>query len=116
MDLAKNAIKNMHRAYRDDSLISLRVYGHKGTGSDSDKILSCSSTEVMYEANSYQNENFSYALTQFKPSGWTPLATTIKSAYDDLKIKSADNSENILFIVSDGIKPVMEIRLKKRKD
>ena len=34
---------------------------------------------------------------------WTPLAATIKSAYDDLKVKSADNSENILFIVSDGI-------------
>ena len=115
MDLAKNAIKKYASGLPQDSVISLRVYGHKGTGSDSDKILSCSSTEVMYEANSYQNENFSNALTQFKPSGWTPLAATIKSAYDDLKIKSADNSENILFIVSDGIQtcdgnPVEEAR------
>ena len=58
----------------------------------------------MYEANSYQNGNFSNVLTQLIPGGWTPLATTIKSAYDDLEIKVAANRvENNLFIVSDGI-------------
>lgn len=103
MDLAKDAIKKYASGLPQDSVISLRVYGHKGTGSDSDKTLSCASTAVMYAANSYQDEGFSNALTQFKPSGWTPLAATIKSAYDDLKMKSAENSENILFIVSDGI-------------
>lgn len=103
MDLAKSAIKKYASGLPQDSVISLRVYGHEGTGSDNDKTLSCSSTAIMYDANSYQDEGFTNALTQFKPSGWTPLAATIKSAYDDLKVRSADNSENILFIVSDGI-------------
>ncbi|WP_338471570.1 VWA domain-containing protein [Niallia sp. XMNu-256] len=115
MDLAKEAIKNYASGLPEDSMISLRVYGHQGTGSDQDKALSCGSTEVMYAVNTYQDEDFSNALTQFKPSGWTPLASTIKSAYEDLKVKSSDQSENILFIVSDGIEtcdgnPVEEAR------
>lgn len=115
MDLAKDAIKKYASGLPADSMISLRVYGHKGTGSDQDKALSCGSTEVMYAVNSYEDDSFSNALTQFKPSGWTPLAATIKSAYDDLKVKASDNSENILFIVSDGIEtcggnPIEEAR------
>ncbi|WP_428910642.1 VWA domain-containing protein [Niallia sp. Krafla_26] len=115
MDLAKDAIKKYASGLPNDSMISLRVYGHKGTGSDQDKDLSCGSTEIMYAVNTYQDEPFSSALTQFKPSGWTPLASTIKSAYDDLKMKASDHSENILFIVSDGIEtcggnPVEEAR------
>lgn len=103
MDLAKQAIKKYASGLPIDSVISLRVYGHKGTGSDSDKSLSCSSTEVMYAANAYNDAGFSDALTKFKPSGWTPLAASIKGAYDDLKPKAVEGSENILFVVSDGI-------------
>ena len=39
MDLAKNAINKYASGLPQDSVISLRVYGHKGTGSDSDKII-----------------------------------------------------------------------------
>ena len=121
MDLAKDAIKKYASGLREGSMISLRVYGHKGTGSNQDKELSCGSTEVMYAVNSYRDEGFSSALTQFKPSGWTPLAATIKSAYDDLKVKASDKSENILFIVSDGIEtcggnPVEEARSLANSD
>ena len=121
MDLAKDAIKTYASGLREGSMISLRVYGHMGTSSNQDKELSCGSTEVMYAVNSYQDEGFSTALTQFKPSGWTPLAATIKSAYDDLKVKSSDKSENILFIVSDGIEtcggnPVEEARSLANSD
>lgn len=103
MELAKNALKKYAAGLPDDSIISLRVYGHKGTGNNADKSLSCSSTEVMYEANTYNETEFSSSLETFKPSGWTPLAASIQSAYEDLKKTASSNTENILFVVSDGI-------------
>lgn len=121
MDLAKNALKKYASGLPEESVISLRVYGHKGTGSDGDKSLSCTSTEVMYAASTYNESSFSSALGKFKPSGWTPLASSIKSAYEDLRATATDNTENILFIVSDGIEtcdgnPVEEARKLAESD
>lgn len=90
MALAKGAIKRFASSLPADSIISLRAYGHKGTGKNEDKAMSCSSTEVMYEANTFNDTAFSEALNKFKPSGWTPLASSIKAAYDDLKINATE--------------------------
>ncbi|WNS75988.1 VWA domain-containing protein [Bacillus sp. DTU_2020_1000418_1_SI_GHA_SEK_038] len=57
----------------------------------------------MYEANTFNETEFNEALNKFKPSGWTPLASSIKAGYEDLKAKAGEDTENILFIVSDGI-------------
>lgn len=103
MELAKDALKKYAAGLPEESIISLRVYGHKGTGSNQDRSLSCSSTEVMFEANTYNETTFSGALEKFKPSGWTPLAASIQKAYEDLKTNASPTTENILFVVSDGI-------------
>lgn len=121
MDLSKGALKQYASGLPTDSLISLRVYGHKGTGSDADKELSCSSTEMMYTASTYDETNFSTALEKFKPSGWTPLAASIQKAYEDLKATATEQTENILFVVSDGIEtcggnPVEEARKLAESD
>jgi Ca-activated chloride channel homolog len=103
MELAKEAVSKFAAGFPDDATISLRVYGHKGTGSDEDKKLSCSSDELIYEPNTYDQASFDEALTQFKPSGWTPLGSSLKSAYEDLKRKAGDDTENIVYVVSDGV-------------
>lgn len=121
MDLSKAALKQYASGLPNDSLVSLRVYGHKGTGSDADKELSCSSTEMMYGASTYDEATFASALEKFKPSGWTPLAASIKNAYEDLKATANEQTENILFVVSDGIEtcggnPVEEARKLAESD
>ncbi|MCA1056994.1 VWA domain-containing protein [Rossellomorea aquimaris] len=103
MELAKEAVGKFAAGFPDDATISLRVYGHKGTGSDEDKNLSCSSDELIYEPDTYDQSSFDKALTQFKPSGWTPLGSSLKSAYEDLKQKAGDDTENIVYVVSDGV-------------
>ncbi|QWC23096.1 VWA domain-containing protein [Bacillus haikouensis] len=103
MELAKEAVSKFAAGFPDDATISLRVYGHKGTGSDADKKLSCSSDELIYEPNTYDQSSFDKALTQFKPSGWTPLGSSLKSAYEDLKQKAGEDTENIVYVVSDGV-------------
>ena len=54
--------------------MSLRVYGHEGTGADRDKELSCSTIEQVYGFAPYDEEKFKNALSEFEPAGWTPLA------------------------------------------
>ncbi|AYA74265.1 hypothetical protein DOE78_01680 [Bacillus sp. Y1] len=121
MDLAKRAIATYASGLPASSKVSLRVYGHQGTGSDNDKAISCSSTEMMYDANTYDQASFEQALTKFKPSGWTPLAASITAAYEDLKKSADEKSENILFVVSDGIEtcdgnPIEEARKLANSD
>lgn len=121
MDLAKRAIATYASGLPATSKVSLRVYGHQGTGSDNDKAKSCSSTEIMYDANTYDQVSFEQALTKFKPSGWTPLAASITAAYEDIKKSADEKSENILFVVSDGIEtcdgnPIEEARKLANSD
>ncbi|RST74367.1 VWA domain-containing protein [Siminovitchia acidinfaciens] len=103
MKLAKDAVQSFVSELPEQVQISLRVYGHKGTGSDADKPLSCKSTEVVYPFKSYDQKQFSAALDQFSPAGWTPLAGAIQAAEEDLKELSGDDVENILYVVSDGV-------------
>jgi Ca-activated chloride channel homolog len=115
MELAKEAVSKFAAGFPEDATISLRVYGHKGTGLDEDKKLSCSSDELVYEPNTYDQSSFEKALTQFKPSGWTPLGASLKSSYEDLKQQAGDDTENIVYVVSDGVEtcdgnPVEEAR------
>lgn len=103
MEHAKNAIQTFVSGLPSDVNVSLRVYGHKGAGNDQDKALSCKSTEVLYNLSPYQKEQFHTALHAFSPSGWTPLAASITAAYDELQTNSDEGTENIVYIVSDGV-------------
>jgi Ca-activated chloride channel homolog len=121
MNLAKEAVENFASGFPKDTIMTLRTYGHKGTGDDKDKAMSCASTEVMYETNTYDQDAFKAALGKFKPSGWTPLAASIKAGYEDLKAKAGEDTENILYIVSDGIEtcdgdPVKEAKALAESD
>ncbi|WP_210367931.1 VWA domain-containing protein [Bacillus sp. REN3] len=103
MELAKESIERFASSLPREANISLRVYGHKGTGSDKDKKVSCSSNELIYPMQAYNKESLSKALGNFKPAGWTPLAKAIAEAQKDLSQYKGDNNKNIIYIVSDGI-------------
>ncbi len=103
MDLAKNAVKSFVSDLPENVNVSLRVYGHKGTGSDEDKALSCGSTEEVFPLGTYDADEFTDALSTFSPAGWTPLAGAIEAAEEDLSGQTGENVENIIYVVSDGI-------------
>lgn len=103
MELAKESIEKFASSLPKEANISLRVYGHKGTGSDKDKSLSCSSNELVYPMQPYDKGGLSQALSKFKPAGWTPLAQAITEAQKDLIQYKGDANKNIIYIVSDGI-------------
>ncbi|MGR3762489.1 VWA domain-containing protein [Rossellomorea sp. NS-SX7] len=103
MELAKDSIQSFVSSLPEQVNVSLRVYGHKGTGDNSDKELSCGSSEVVYPLAAYEKERFNQALSSFSPAGWTPLAASIHSAGEDLKKQTGENVENIVYVVSDGV-------------
>ena len=103
MEAAKEAIRSFAASLPADARVGLRVYGHEGTGSEADKALSCSKSDVMYPLQAYDQQKLDSALAQFKPAGWTPIALALEQAQHDLQAYKGDQNTNIIFLVSDGI-------------
>ncbi|CAG9620272.1 vWA domain-containing protein [Sutcliffiella rhizosphaerae] len=103
MEIAKEAISKYVASLPEDANVGLRVYGHEGSGSDTDKQLSCKANDLIYEIGQYNESNFNNALNPIQPAGWTPLADALLQSAEDLKKFSAENSRNIIYFVSDGI-------------
>ena len=99
MELAKEAIGDFTEILPENSSISLRVYGHKGTGTDEDKKKSCESTEVLYNGE-MDKSKFSKALDGVSAAGWTPIANALKESEKDIPENA---SSAIVYVVSDGI-------------
>ncbi|MEW4309235.1 VWA domain-containing protein [Rossellomorea marisflavi] len=103
MELAKDAINKFLSSAPKDANVSLRVYGHKGTGSDADKEESCSSIEQVYGFEQYDEETFDQALNSFEPKGWTPIEGALKESQKALSQFDAEMNTNLIYLVSDGV-------------
>jgi Ca-activated chloride channel homolog len=103
MALAKQAINDFVSGLPEQAKISLQVYGHVGTGSESDKEKSCENVAEVYPLSAYQQEEFKQALDQFEPAGWTPMAAAIERVEADFSKLDGKQNTNIIYIVSDGI-------------
>jgi Ca-activated chloride channel family protein len=103
MKLAKESINNFVENLPEEANISLRVYGHIGTGSDADKKKSCSKVEEVYPLGKYDEGKFSGALNKFEPAGWTPMAKAIQQVEKDFGEHDGETNTNIVYIVSDGV-------------
>lgn len=100
MDMAKESISDFTSNLPEKAKVSLTVYGHKGTGSDEDKELSCSSIEEVYPLASYNQETFESALNATSPSGWTSMAEALKQT--GVKLSQENDVTNVIYLVSDG--------------
>ncbi|WP_026582824.1 vWA domain-containing protein [Bacillus sp. J33] len=103
MDAAKESISKFVQSLPKEANVGIRVYGHKGTGSDKDKTLSCSSSEMMYPISAYDESSFQSALNKIAPSGWTPIELAINEAKKDLANYDGESNTNIVYLVSDGV-------------
>ncbi|MFD0717297.1 VWA domain-containing protein [Paenibacillus sp. GCM10027626] len=100
MDSAKEAIQAFADKLPENAEISLRVYGHKGSGSNKDRQLSCNSTEEIFHGQGSQTNQMKTALQDVKPAGWTPIANALKSVKQDINPETTDS---VVYVVSDGI-------------
>ncbi|WP_240374116.1 VWA domain-containing protein [Bacillus piscicola] len=103
MDIAKEAIDDFMQQVPEEANVSFRVYGHKGTGDNSDKELSCSAIEQVYGYEPYKEETFQQELEKIEPAGWTPLAAALQEAEASLQEYDTENNTNLIYVVSDGV-------------
>ncbi|MEC5424941.1 VWA domain-containing protein [Virgibacillus sp. C22-A2] len=103
MQIAKEAIHNFMKQVPDEANISFRVYGHVGTGSQSDKEKSCAAIEQVYGYGSYDEAEFQAELEKIEPAGWTPLADALKQAEKSLEKYDTEHNTNLIYVVSDGV-------------
>lgn len=99
MDAAKEAVMEFAQQIPENATISMRVYGHKGSGSDADKKLSCSSSESFY-SGPFDKDKFQQSLDKVKPAGWTPIGLALETVKEDIP----ENTDDVVvYVVSDGI-------------
>ncbi|WP_313798381.1 VWA domain-containing protein [Cytobacillus sp.] len=103
MEIAKEAIEEFASSLPEEANVGLRVYGHKGTGSNADKAMSCAANELVYPIQPYSDSGLKEALGKFNPAGWTPLAQSLLEAQQDLAKFKGENHRNIIYLVSDGV-------------
>jgi Ca-activated chloride channel homolog len=103
MTAAKETITKFVQSLPEGAKVGLRVYGHEGSGSDEDKQLSCSSSDIVYQVNNYDQNTFNQALENIQPNGWTPTGLALKEAQHDLAQMNGENNTNIVYLVSDGV-------------
>ncbi|MCQ6562845.1 vWA domain-containing protein [Paenibacillus mendelii] len=100
MDSAKEAILSFAEKMPENAEVSLRVYGHKGTGNKKDKEVSCKSTEEIFHGQGEETNQIKTVLQGVKPAGWTPIANALKSVKQDI---NPETTNSIVYVVSDGI-------------
>ncbi len=103
MAAAKKAITNFVEGLPAEANVGLRIYGHKGTGSDADKARSCASSDLIYPIGKYNKAGFQTSLEKAQPAGWTPIQLAINEAQKDLAEFKGDQNTNIIYLVSDGV-------------
>lgn len=99
MEAAKEAVMEFAEQVPEGATISMRVYGHKGSGSDADKKLSCSSSENFYNST-FDSGKFQKSLNRVKPAGWTPIGLALEKVKEDIP---EDADDVVVYVVSDGI-------------
>ncbi|MFB1083286.1 VWA domain-containing protein [Jeotgalibacillus sp. JSM ZJ347] len=103
MEQAKKEINEFLSKTPEEANVSLRVYGHEGTGDDADKAMSCGAIEEVYERGPYDEAAFQEALDKFEPAGWTPVAGALESSAESFADLDGEQNTNLIYLVSDGI-------------
>lgn len=102
MEIAKESIRDFASNLPENAKVSLTIYGHKGTGAEEDKQLSCTSIDDVYALSTYNTEEFSTQLNAVVPSGWTAMGAALEQVGEKLKNEHSENATNVIYLVSDG--------------
>ncbi|WP_210364065.1 VWA domain-containing protein [Bacillus sp. REN3] len=99
MEAAKESIRDFTSSLPENANVSLTVYGHKGSGSEKDKELSCNGIEEVYSLSKY-DAAFDSALNSIPASGWTSIAQSMKTVGS--KLMDQTDATNVIYLVSGG--------------
>jgi len=102
MDIAKDSINDFVSDLPEDVNIGLRVYGHEGKRTGKTKEESCQSTELVYDIQPLNKQEFKKVIEPFEPTGWTPIGLSLEKVKEDFADYPSDRNTNLVYVVSDG--------------
>jgi hypothetical protein len=104
MDLAKEAVLSYAARFENSSVnVGLVVYGHTGNNTEVGKTESCKGISEIYTAQPIKVSDFQSTLLTFKPTGWTPIAESLRFAEAKLKaIPGVELEKSSILLVTDG--------------
>lgn len=103
MQVAQRVLRDFVATLPENANVSLRVFGHVGTGSGADKARSCAATERRVPFVPATSPRLRRGIGSVRPAGWTPLATAMDEARKDLDRVGSEASSNFVYVLSDGI-------------
>lgn len=103
IDIARESIEEFISNLPNNANVGLRVYGHIGSGKKKDKERSCSRSDLVYDMQPYEQNEFMDALYKYEPTGYTPIAYTLEQSAEDFADYPAEQYTNLIYLVSDGI-------------
>lgn len=103
MQVAQRVLRDFVATLPESANVSLRVFGHVGTGSGADKPRSCAATERRVPFVPATSPRLRRGIGSVRPAGWTPLAKAMNEARKDLDRVGGEGTSNFVYVLSDGI-------------
>lgn len=98
MDAARKAIRATVQGIGSDSVVALRLYGHRV--SQDDKAGSCRDSELVVPFRVLDRGSFTSIVESATPRGQTPLTYSLEQAAQDFG--AASDEDRVIILVSDG--------------
>ena len=95
---AKKALNRVVDSLPDDSLVGLRVYGHRIPNTD--KRRGCKDTELIQPVGELDRPQMKARISSYQAKGFTPIGLSLLEGADDLK---RQEGKKTIVLVSDGI-------------
>lgn len=119
LNAAKRALRRYVAGTPDSLALGFMVYGHKGSNKPAGKAESCAGVDLLDPIGKAASKRFERTLRRFEPTGYTPLAASLRKARAAFAGKQ--DAVNRIILVTDGIEtcggnPVREARKLKQAD
>ncbi|MGH3097249.1 MAG: VWA domain-containing protein [Streptosporangiales bacterium] len=102
MAAAKKAVRGyVQNAPGSAERLGLMVYGQVGSNSKADKAKSCKGIKTLESIGDLNRHNVGRNLKRFEPTGWTPLAGSLRAAAKEFD--GQKSRVNRIVVVTDGI-------------
>jgi Ca-activated chloride channel family protein len=95
---AKDALNRVVDSLPDDSLVGLRVYGHRIPNTD--KRRGCKDTELIQDVDELDRSQMKDRIRSYEAKGFTPIALSLSEGAKDLQ---GQEGKKTIVLVSDGI-------------
>lgn len=99
IDIAKREMNQLIDELPEQVNIGLRIYG----GSEDKDVGKCAATKLHHSVSSNNKEEMKATINGITPSGWTPIAESLKQAADDFSEYPSETNTNIIYLITDGV-------------